>query len=344
VPRLPDRKTGPGATDVLDFSFQTVYFLGRSTGGEDAASTPGRIVAWKHGQAGHDRSDAREEEYWFMNRQGWSRFILFWATLSLAVVLTGTGPVPSGADTSFAEDRFMTEQSEPLNEGVAEFDSLSEGEDADDFSAFDEFEGDADSVFDPLSGYNRVMTRVNDRLYFWVMKPVARGYKAVVAEPIRMSIGRFFRNLGFPVRLVNNLLQLKLKPAGTETLRFAVNTTIGIAGLWDPATTMMELPAYEEDFGQTLGHYGLGAGFHIVLPLFGPSNVRDTCGRITDWFLDPVHYLEDSEARAAVNAVRMINGTSLRLGQYEAMTQDSMDLYILLRDSYENNRNKNIGE
>lgn len=215
----------------------------------------------------------------------------------------------------------------------------------DDFESFEEFSPDTDqTVFDPLSGYNRIMTRVNDRLYYWALKPMARGYKAVVAEPARESIGNFFRNLGFPIRAVNNLLQLKFKRTGTETLRFFLNTTVGVAGLRDPATTLMELPAYSEDFGQTLGHYGLGGGFHIVLPLMGPSNVRDACGRAADWFLDPVSYIEDFEAKAAVNAVDVVNGTSLRIGQYEAITKDSLDLYILLRDAYESNRNKNIKE
>lgn len=224
----------------------------------------------------------------------------------------------------------------------AEDESFDEFED---FDAFEEFEEDTgETVFDPLSGYNRVMTHVNDRLYYWALKPVARGWKCVLPEPAREGIGNFFRNLGFPVRVVNNLLQLKFKRAGTETVRFVVNSTVGVAGLWDAATVLMDLPVYSEDFGQTLGHYGLGGGFHVVLPLLGPSNVRDIFGKAGDWFLDPVHYLEDGEAQTVISAVDAVNETSLRLGQYETITKDSLDLYILLRDGYRNRRNKAIDE
>jgi phospholipid-binding lipoprotein MlaA len=275
-----------------------------------------------------------------MNRHWWRKRLLSWMALLLALFLMMAGPFPVNADggPGVADVFLDTATSLPDMEAP-------EDKSFDEFESFEEFdEGSGETAFDPLSGYNRVMTQVNDRLYYWVLKPVASGYKAVMPEPVRVSIGHFFRNLAFPARLVNNLLQLKLKQAGTETLRFVVNTTIGVAGLRDPATTMLEMPVYEEDFGQTLGHYGLGGGFHIVLPLFGPSNARDTCGKVADWFLDPVHYIEDSEAKAAVNAVRVVNGTSLRIGQYEAMTKDSLDLYVLLRDAYESNRDKNIKE
>lgn len=228
---------------------------------------------------------------------------------------------------------------------IAAEESIDDVEGFDAFESFEEFEEDStQTVFDPLSGYNRVMTRVNDRLYYWVLKPVARGYRAVVAEPARKGISNFFRNLGFPLRAVNNLLQLKFKRAGTETARFVVNTTVGVAGLWDAAGEWLEMPIYPEDFGQTLGHYGLGGGFHIVLPLLGPSNARDVCGKVADWFLDPVNYIEDPQVETAVTVLDVVNETSLRIGQYEAITRDSLDMYILLRDGYQNRRNKAIEE
>lgn len=267
--------------------------------------------------------------------------MLCFMILLLATLLTGTGPARAiaAADETGVAD--ASSETAPMLPDLED----SEDESFDDFEAFGEFEEDAgETVFDPLSGYNRVMTRVNDRLYYWVLKPVARGYKAVVAEPVRVSIGNLFRNLGFPIRMVNNLLQLKFKRAGTETVRFVVNTTVGVAGLWDPAATRMGLPAYSEDFGQTLGHYGLGGGFHVVLPLLGPSNVRDACGKVADGFLVPVNYIEDPQVKTAVTAVNVVNETSLRIGQYEAMTSDSLNLYIFLRDAYESNRNKNIKE
>ncbi len=214
-----------------------------------------------------------------------------------------------------------------------------------DFAGFEEFEKTSgESASDPLSGYNRVMTQVNDRLYYWVLKPTGQAFRFVLAEPARQSIAGFFKNLGFPQRFVNNLFQLKFKRAGSEVTRFVINTTVGVAGLWDPATKLLDIPAYPEDFGQTLGHYGLAGGFHVVLPLFGPSNLRDACGKVVDWPLDPVHYLEDGEAVLAVTGVETVNKTSLSIGEYEALTQDAMDLYILLKDAYRQNRNKKIKE
>jgi phospholipid-binding lipoprotein MlaA len=221
----------------------------------------------------------------------------------------------------------------------------SPGSEFDAFSEFDEFgEEEAPVVYDPLIGYNRMMTRVNDRLYFWVVKPAARAYGAAVPEPARISIRRFFHNLGFPARFVNNILQLKFKGAGVELARFSINTTLGVGGLWDPAEKWLDLTPYEEDFGQTLGRYGMNGGFHLVLPLFGPSNLRDTLGRVPDMYLDPVNYVEETAVQAGAPVVSTINGASLRIGEYEALRRDAMDLYILLRSAYEQNRRKEIEE
>jgi phospholipid-binding lipoprotein MlaA len=199
-------------------------------------------------------------------------------------------------------------------------------------------------VFDPLSGYNRLMTGVNDRVYFWALKPVARGYGAVVPERGRRGVGRFFRNLLMPVRFINNLLQLKPRQAGTELARFVINSTIGVLGFADPAQEHFELPPYPEDFGQTLGRYGVGSGFHIVLPLLGPSNLRDTVGLVPDSLLDPVSYVEQMETRLAVRAYKQVNDTSLRIGEYESLKRDAVDLYPFLRDAYEQRRSKLIEE
>jgi phospholipid-binding lipoprotein MlaA len=205
-------------------------------------------------------------------------------------------------------------------------------------------EASAEPVIDPLSGYNRLMTRVNDKIYFWLLKPIARGYRAVTPEWARLGVGRFFRNLLMPVRFVNNLLQLKAKRAGTELARFVLNTTIGVLGFGDPAANRFDLQAYPEDFGQTLGHYGVGSGFHIVLPLLGPSNLRDTLGLIPDYFLDPVSYIDDTGTQLAVRAYDRVNDTSLHLGEYESLKKDAVDLYTFLRDGYEQRRIKQIEE
>ncbi len=229
-------------------------------------------------------------------------------------------------------------------------DDFSEEED-DDFEEFDEFEeefGDATEkeVFDPLEGYNRAMTTFNDKLYFWVLKPIAQCYAWIVPECVRKGIDRFFTNLMYPVRFVNNVLQLKVKNAGEETLRFVTNTTIGVLGFWDPATEWFGLEAHDEDFGQTLGYYGVGAGPHIVLPFFGPSNLRDAFSRYPDTrYLDPkTLYLETLEQQVGAVFLDSVNNTSLRIGEYESVKKDAFDLYLFLRDGYEQIRIKEIEE
>ncbi|MBW2690688.1 MAG: VacJ family lipoprotein [Deltaproteobacteria bacterium] len=230
-------------------------------------------------------------------------------------------------------------------ETIAPQEAIAPEEDEDVFDLEDEFEAaDVEPPVDPLSGYNRVMTQVNDKLYFWLLKPVSQGYSFVVPEGGRLAVGRFFNNLLMPVRFVNNLLQLKLKRAGTELARFGINTTVGVLGFGDPAAKSFDLQAYPEDFGQTLGHYGVGGGFHIVLPLLGPSNLRDTLGLIPDYYLDPVSYINDSKTELAVRAYRQVNHTSLHIGEYESLKKDAIDLYTFLRDGYEQRRIKQIEE
>ncbi|MFO7932201.1 MAG: VacJ family lipoprotein [Desulfosalsimonas sp.] len=230
----------------------------------------------------------------------------------------------------------------PDGDDFGEFES---GSDFDDFEEFETGAGeDGEKVYDPLSGYNRFMTKVNDRLYFWVLKPAASGYAAVTPELMRKSVNRFFKNLGYPVRFVNNVLQFKIQRAGVETARFLVNSTVGIAGFADPAGKWMDLQAYPEDFGQTLGVYGVGGGFHLVLPVLGPSNLRDSLAGIPDGYLEPLHYVEPWELAAGLRVYDRINYTSLHLGEYESYKRDAVDWYIFLRNIYESNRKRKIEE
>ncbi len=213
------------------------------------------------------------------------------------------------------------------------------------FGEFEEFDNqDILEIYDPLSGYNRFMTQVNDTMLTWFFKPIARGYSFIVREPVRQSFARFFTNLRFPVRVVNNLLQLKMNQAGTESARFGVNTTIGFLGFFDPALSWLELYPNPEDFGQTLGYYGVGRGFHLVLPFLGPSNLRDAIGKVPDYFLDPIIYIDKFEIRLAVNSLKAVNEVSLHIDEYDALTADALDLYILLRNAYEMKRLKDIEE
>ena len=214
------------------------------------------------------------------------------------------------------------------------------GNENDDFDV--EFEAKKD-VFDPLSGYNRVMTNVNDFIYINMLTPVAKGYAYVVPATARTMVANFFDNLLFPVRFVNNLLQFKFQNAGEETLRFLANTIIGFAGLTDGAK-YYDLKPHNEDFGQTLGYWGLGSGFHIVWPLIGPSNLRDTGGLVGDYFADPISYVDPMLLSLGIMSYRTFNSFAQDPTAYEKLRKDAIDLYPFLRDAYEQRRGKLIKE
>lgn len=202
-------------------------------------------------------------------------------------------------------------------------------------------------VADPLEPLNRFFFAFNDRLYFWLLKPVATGYSVVVPKPARESAGNFFFNLKSPVRLVNSLLQVKFARSGEELARFVVNTTVGVAGLWDPARSWFNLIPSDEDLGQTLGKYGMGEGFYLCLPVLGPANLRDGIGLVGDYFLDPVSYLyfsNQNEAALGIRSEDTVNQTSLRLGDYEAFKSASFDPYSAMRDSYILHRKSKIND
>jgi len=209
-------------------------------------------------------------------------------------------------------------------------------------------------IFDPLSGYNRAMTSFNDGVYEHVLSPVATGYSNTVNEKIRIGLSNFFNNLLFPIRFVNNILQLKFENSAEELGRFVVNTIWGLGGFMDPAKEELGWVAHDEDFGQTLGYWGVGEGFHVVLPFLGPSNLRDMVGLVTDGYVNPVNTTGSSDInykipntiyeQLGIQAADTVNTTSLRLGQYETLKKDALDLYPFLRDIYTQSRNKQIEE
>ncbi len=201
----------------------------------------------------------------------------------------------------------------------------------------------APSIADPLEPVNRAVFVFNDRLYVWVLKPVATGYKTVLPRMARTSIGNFFANLTTPVRLVNALLQGKVRDSGIIGGRFLVNTTWGIAGFRDPASRKLNMSPRKEDFGQTLAVYHVPHGIYITWPLLGPSSLRNTLGKVGDYFLDPVSYL-DSGTRTAAGSVERINALSLRLGEYEELRQSALDLYISLRNGFIQRRSSLVNQ
>ena len=185
---------------------------------------------------------------------------------------------------------------------------------------------------DPIQPVNRAFYHVNDKLYFWLVRPVARGYKAVTPHSLRVGVRNFFGNLGAPSRSVNCLLQGDLRGTGTELARFAVNTTAGVAGLGDPARKWLKLNIRREDFGQTLGYWGLGMWFYIDWPLIGSSCPRDTVGALVNSAMDPATYFPGA------SLVARINNTTFGLGEYEAFKKQSLDPYVAIRDAYNQNR------
>lgn len=227
---------------------------------------------------------------------------------------------------------------------VSPTDANSSGNTNFDTLEFDILEEDISSqavtVTDPIEPFNRLMHNTNDRLYFWVLKPVALGYKAIVPEPGRIGIRNVFHNLTTPVRLVNCLLQGKFHSAGNEVNRFVINTTWGVLGIWDPAMDKGKIEPATEDLGQTLAVYGLDNGCYLVWPLFGPSTLRDSAGMGGDLFLSPVYYIEDTEAKIGITAVNVTNKASFHIGEYEDFKAAAVDPYIAMRQAYIQYRQK----
>jgi len=198
-------------------------------------------------------------------------------------------------------------------------------------------------IADPLEPFNRAMYHFNDKLYFWFLKPVAQGYGKVVPKPARVSVDNFFTNLAFPIRFANCLLQADFGGAAKELGRFTVNTVWGVGGFLDPASSEeIDLAKQDRDFGQTLGTYGIGQGFYITWPVFGPSSPRDTVGLVGDSFLRPFTYVSPWYVGTGARAYGMVNDTSLSIGDYEALQGAAIDPYVAIRDAYVQYRLKKI--
>ena len=206
----------------------------------------------------------------------------------------------------------------------------------------DEFEEDKVQVADPLAFWNRAMFHFNDKFYFWVLKPVARGYRAAVPSPVRIGVKNFFTNLTTPIRLVNCILQWKWQAANGEFARFFLNSTVGVLGFGNPAKKYPKLNPGEEDLGQTLGAYGMGNGFYIVWPFLGPSTLRDSVGLVGDLFLNPVCYVEPTEAAVGITAYETVNDTSFQIGDYESLKKAAINPYEALRDAYIQHRKSKV--
>jgi phospholipid-binding lipoprotein MlaA len=191
---------------------------------------------------------------------------------------------------------------------------------------------------DPLSPFNEAMFTFNLKLDDWVLRPVASGYATVLPEPARESVGNFLDNTRVIPRFANNLFQLKLAEAGGEVARFGINTTLGVAGLFDPADKWFGIKKHPNDFGLTIRYYDVPTGPYVMLPFFGPSTVGDTVGLVADGAMDPISYfapwwvtLAESGGRRVMEAV---NYRSLHLNQFEEADRYAIDLYGAVQDAY----------
>ncbi len=197
---------------------------------------------------------------------------------------------------------------------------------------------------DPYEDFNRQMFSFNEGLDKAVIEPVAHGYRAVTNEPVREGVGNFTNNLGEPLTFVNHLLQGKLPDAGATFGRFIVNTTIGIAGIFDPASSF-GMQRTKEDFGQTLGTWGVQPGPFLVLPLLGPTTPRDLIGKGGDAALNPLNYPEFESDDDIRLGVALLSGINAREGVIEAVDElrNQIDPYTTVRRLYGRTRAADIG-
>lgn len=187
---------------------------------------------------------------------------------------------------------------------------------------------------DPWEPVNRKIFWFNEKLDTYVLEPVATGWDTIAPDAVESSVQNAFQNLGYPISLVGNLAQGKGKAAWTETLRFVINSTVGVAGLFDPAEAV-GLEPRREDIGQALGAWGVSSGPYVVLPFIGPSSVRDTGGLVVEWPLDLVSRLPEP---ILFSIARTINWRAINLELIDDSRAQAFDWYVFVRNAYLENR------
>lgn len=196
---------------------------------------------------------------------------------------------------------------------------------------------------DPFEPFNRHVMRFNDDVDAMVLKPVAIGYRDFVPAPVRTGVNNFFGNLGDAWSTVNALLQFKLMYAAENFMRVGLNTVFGFGGIADVASEA-GLERHREDFGQTLGHYGVPPGPYLVLPLLGPSTVRDTAALSADWKGDLVRRTDTESVRNVLHGVRLVDTRANLLRATNVMEEISLDRYTFVRDAYLQRRRAEVFE
>lgn len=199
---------------------------------------------------------------------------------------------------------------------------------------------DIAGAYDPWEGFNRQMHRINNVIDRAVARPLARAYVRVVPRPVRLGVGNFFSNLGQPVTMVNSLLQGQPKRAAQSLGRFALNSTLGIGGVFDPASDA-KLPSRSEDFGQTLGVWGWKRSRYVELPVFGPRTVRDVFGAFGDAPLSPLRQVEADKVAIPLQGLQLVD-VRAQLLSTDALREGVEDDYALVRDAWSQRRDYQI--
>jgi phospholipid-binding lipoprotein MlaA len=227
-----------------------------------------------------------------------------------------------------------TQSTDPRTEAEQDYDAL--------YGASQDYNAVADPTlpppaelpasYDPWEKLNRKVHRFNNVVDRRIATPLAKAYVAVVPRPVRLGVGNFFNNLGQPVSALNALLQGKPKVAAQALGRFAINTTLGVGGLFDPATDA-HLPNHSEDFGQTLGIWGWKRSRYVELPLFGPRTVRDVFGLIGDAPLSPLRQMQSDQGRIFLQGLQLVD-VRTQLFAVDRMREGAADDYTLVRDAW----------
>ncbi len=203
--------------------------------------------------------------------------------------------------------------------------------------------GDQSAVSDPIEGVNRATFEFNYFVDGLLLKPVAALYRDLPPPAVRESFDNFLQNLDSPVNFANGLLQGNLDRAGNTLFRFVVNSTVGVLGLFDVAESWFNTPHREEDFGQTLAAWDLGEGPYVMLPVIGPSNTRDSVGRVVDFFLDPLRYVlliknSEQELYTARTVSEAVSARAKTIAPLEDIESSSVDFYASVRSLYKQRR------
>lgn len=252
------------------------------------------------------------------------------------LLLSGTLIAQPGDDGSTPESDIEESQADAIESVEPNVVTFPESEPGDDSSnqGSNQFVATTDElvIADPLMPFNRAMHKFNDVTYRYVLIPLVDTYVSVTPDPVEKGIGNFFDNIKTPVYLINHLLRGDLKGAGRDIGRFAINTTLGVAGFGDPATNWFDI---EEDLaraGDTMAGYGVGYGFYLVLPFIGPSNARSGVGMFIDGQLNPIQYLMDSPENTGVRIFDNFQEYGPTITSYTDLREESEDLYLFMRN------------